>query len=204
MATKKSEVEQTANQAVMAYVDAETEWQSYTEDSDTVKGHSLVEVDEMVGVPFVLTGITYREGTQIKGVPYRNDYVSLEMLIAPESVISPILRRIEKARERAKLSPALTVKPGEHVVINDGSTGIYRNITEYLHSKGLIKVANTIVANGAKNECSWDLPRSQWIEGAEAATEGIAVKLTCPRGVRVSQYASEYSADGAAETYYIA
>lgn len=174
----------------------EDAWAEAIAQADTVEGADKSKGAALVSVPFLITRVFYRDGVQRPGVKYRDDYASVELTVAPAKVVA-------NRAERGHLDPTtLQVSPGEAVVLNDGSTGIYRQVTQYLVAKGLIELPDG-PASGGKGECVFDLPRSQWRAGAEAATSGIPIRLFCPRGLRASDYTNDYNPDGST-TYYIA
>lgn len=173
-------------------------WDALIQSADETIGYELISgeaADKLIGVPHLITRVIFREGILRKGETYKDDYVSCEAVVAPEEVIKQ-----RHVRGRLNVSE-ISVDPGEHIVYNDGSTGIYRQIVKYLAAKGLIELPEGPDAGG-KGESRYDLPRSQWIEGEEAATEGINIRLYCPRGLRYSEYSNEYTEDG--KTRYIA
>jgi hypothetical protein len=175
---------------------AETEWARFNADADEVAGEDWLTGDAsdlLINVPHVIYHVVYRDGTQRKGVAYRDDYVSLSVLTAPVDVMK---KRIPRG-----LDPLNSAGPDEYLGYNDGSTGVYRQITEYLAAKGHITLPDG-EAKGGKGESVYDLPRSQWLAGAEDATEGFDIRLRCPRGLRISEYDNEYTQDG--KTRYIA
>jgi hypothetical protein len=180
-------------------------------DADEVDGHDLLKdegLEDAVGVPFLAFKAIYRDGIQRKGVKYRDDYCSLEFRVAPARTILAGLGRIQSRRASYGVQPLTTEQlanlPGEQLVVNDGSTGLYRQITEYLAAKQKI----TLPAgpeSGEKGTCVYDLPRSQWLTGADEATDGIEIQLRCSRGLRYSKYPSEFLPEGElATTWYIA
>jgi hypothetical protein len=181
------------------------------EEADDVEGQDLLRdeaLKDLVGVPFRATHIVYREGVQRKGVSYRDDYVSVELRVAPARIILTGLNRIQERRKSFDVPPLtaeqLSSLPGEQLLLNDGSTGIYRQITSYLHAKELIKLPEG-EWEGEKGACVLDLPRSQWTAGDEELSKGVDVKLNCVRGLRFSEYPSEYLPEGQmARTWYIA
>lgn len=150
----------------------------------------------LIGVPHIITGAYYREG--IEG----GDFVSLEAIIGTEK---------ELTRRRIDLD-SLPFEPLDHVVYNDGSTGIYRQITECLYTRGIIALPQPIVPNGKRGECSWDAPTGQWLgvnSGNVIVTLGesghtdvfVPIQIKCPRGLRASEYDWEKKR---VTTYYIA
>jgi hypothetical protein len=192
--------------AVQGSQTAVDEWWG-TPEADEVEGYDLLKDDalfELVGVPFMATKAIFRDGIQAKGAEWRSDYVSLELRTAPESVIRRDLPRILSRRKAAGLDGKDFASVGdEQLVINDGSTGIYRQVVQYLAAKGKITLPEG-EEEGEKGESIYDLPRSQWLSGAEEATEGIEITLRCSRGLRFSEYENEYTGDGKARTWYIA
>ena len=124
--------------------------------------------------------------------------MSVEAVVAPQAVI-------DKLAGNGRVNTALmSVEPGESVVFNDGSTGIYRQVTAYLHAVGAIAVSpdhgflNTVGKGGTS---AFDQPRSVWASGADQATDGIDIRLLAKRGLRFSDYSNEF---GDAETFYLA
>lgn len=177
-----------------------------TEDADEVEGYDLIKgnaLNSLVGVPFMVVSATFHEGVQRKGIPYRDDFVSLEVVVAPFEVMKAQKARILGRRVSAQLTdPEDIAKPGERVVINDGSTGIYRQIVQYLSMKGLIELPDGPL-EGPKGECVYDLPRSGWLDGGDETT--FSLRLKCPRGLRYSEYNNEYTTPGErAITWYLA
>lgn len=97
--------------------------------ADTVLSRSVFSSKEdktlLVGVPFIVTGITFRPSDMQVG----KDYVSLE---------------------------AITVHD-EQIIINDGSTGIRRQIAEYLSRKGFVTLGTP-----DDDMSEYDTPISTW------------------------------------------
>jgi hypothetical protein len=177
----------------------ETWWD--TRDADEIEGHDLVKEEALfalVGVPFMITRVTFHDGIQAKDAAYRSDYVSVELRVAPAGFIAARL-----AAGRLSAEAASKVEPGEMLVVNDGSTGIYRQIVQYLAAKELITLPEG-EEEGEKGATVWDLPRSQWAEGADDATKGIDVTLRCGRGLRFSEYSNSYTGNDKARTWYLA
>jgi len=176
----------TANDRAMA------EWNAQTGQADEVIGYSLIGGKEneqtlamLVGVPFVIEGVTFREGDiniGTKGEPFNRDYVSVECLVHP-------LYQSRFKRPR--------------VVFNDGSTGIYRQIVAYLASKGLATVDENLPEGGEAHGSRYDVSYS----GPEIDATGTRfsrefdITLLCPEGLRYSDYPGPA---GDARTYYLA
>lgn len=184
------------------------ELQSY----DVAKDEYL---DALAGIDLVITGVAYREGIPDPATKQPRAYVSLECMLAPEW--RP--ERINLARKACGL-PAITSvadlpwEPGELVVINSGSTGIYRDITKVLAATGVITLPEPVTEAGPRGESSYDLPPSKWVSadtenGYFDVTESgfrtyanRSIRVRCKKGVRVSAYSNEYADD--ARTYYLA
>lgn len=174
-----------------------------------VQGNQLVKddiADELVGVPFLITRVVFRPG---KVDPHdktrRLAYVSCESVIADEAYI---------ARRKINLD-AKPFLPNDHIVVNDGSTGIYRQVLAVMESQGFIILPEGPVA-GPKGETRYDTPPSEWVEMpageawmAEATSDDAGflyyaadVRIFAPRGLRLSEYGNEYTEDG--KTRYLA
>src|SRR5215472_677792 len=112
------------------------------------KGFRLVEKADLIGVPFVIIGLTYREGFPRNGAV--GDYVSVEVVTADAETMQtpPVLAQI--GREP-------TVFGNEPVVFNDSSTGIRRQLTELLANSGVIDVGKP---RGDENP--YDKPYQFW------------------------------------------
>jgi hypothetical protein len=186
-------------------------WDVATRDADQVLGHDLAKdeiLDALIGVPFLITRMTFHPGE----AGARAAYVSCEAQLAP---------RPEMERRRVNLA-MLPFDPGDLVVFNDGSTGIYRQCVAYLHAKGFIALPEPVVTEGkgaiwdmTAGEmvyvCSYDLPPSEW-EATHAGdyrydehgntVYSVNVRCLAKRGIRVSEYENEWSKDG--KTRYLA
>jgi hypothetical protein len=191
--------------------DPNVAWDIATRDVDQVTGHDLAKdevLDCLVGVPFLVTKMTFNAGDAGK----RENYVSCAAQLAP---------RAEMERRRVNVS-MLPFDPGDLVVFNDGSTGIYRQCVAYLHQRGFITLPDPVMPRGEGPRwndkekvmvyvCSYDLPASQWTDfrsgevrwspsGAGVFT--INVRLLAKRGIRISEYQNDWTQDG--KTRYFA
>jgi hypothetical protein len=187
----------------VANVDRSPSW--WTEEADEVEGYDLVKDEalmSLVGVPFKITSATFRDGIQNKERAYRDDYVSLELTVAPPEVLSDTANRIQSRRTTYNLPLMGMAHAEEQLVINDGSTGIYRQIVQYLAAKNHLVLPEG-EEEGEKGHSIFDLPRTEWLAGAELATDGIDIALKCSRGLRFSDYDNPYGPDKA-RTWYIA
>ena len=176
-------------------------WDDLTQGADEILGHDLAKdeiLDALEGVPFMITRLTFRTSD----VGNRKNYVTCECVIAPRELLE---------RRRVNLA-TLPFDAGDHVVFNDGSTGIYRQMVAYLHAKGFIALPDPVVQNGKAGESSYDLSPSEWADvnaGDMRYTESgeaiyIAdVRILAKRGIRVSDgYENEWTKDG--KTRYLA
>lgn len=178
------------------------DWSEFAANADSMAGHDLAKddlLDALVGIPFGITRLTFRKGIKRQnGV--QAAYVSAECVIADAETLK---------RRRTDFSK-LAFEPGSQVVFNDGSTGIYRQLVAYLAFKGMITLPEELPEEGNYGESRYDLPPTAWSEfhDGEVTTEddgwidySVNVRLACPRGIRLSEYASDY---GDSKTRYIA
>ena len=186
-----------------------SDWDEEVRTADQVNGHDLAKdelLDALVGVPFLITRLTFRPGFPLRGDTAVGPkgkvmaYVSCEGVIAPEHVLK---------RRRVNMEN-LPFEPGSQVVFNDGSTGIYRQIVAYLEARGLVELPDGLAEGGEYGTCKYDLPPSDWSEVRTGEIRfdetGFAeyeanIRLTCPRGLRVSEYENEYNPAGSKTRY---
>jgi hypothetical protein len=158
------------------------------------KGFRLVDSkDYLVGVPFIVTAVTYREGYSTPQGP--GDYISIEGVVADKATL-------ESSPTKHYLPAEMGVYPNEPIVVNDGGTGIRRTLTQLFHEIGIIDVGPEL-----EGENRFDRPYQTWASGAERATTGITSDLNgepfryiAVRGLHRSDYDSPY---GPATTFYI-
>lgn len=170
--------------------------------ADVVTGHEL-ERDKglLVGVPFVVTSATFRDGT-LRMTPrgkMPTNYLSIEVVVADNATLA---QRVNSGRMNVAQRQRIIAE--EMLVINDGSTGIARQVTAYLHSKGLITVPDG-PESGAVGESRYDVYRTDWVKGFDINNPDprFTISLLCPRGLRSSEYTNDMSPDEAT-TYYLA
>jgi hypothetical protein len=200
----------------------------WNQEADDVEGFDLLKNDallDLVGVPFAAFKAVYRVGIQRKGAEWHDDYLSLEVRVAPYSVLTRDLVRINTrraAQDKNNPPPLLTFDDcarlgGEQLVLNDGSSGLYRQITEYLEAKGYMTLPQDMPKIGGKGDSRYDTPRSMWdftnspasvdirfdVDGQMVDTE-FPIMLRCSRGLRYSDYTNEYTGGEKARTWYIA
>lgn len=164
--------------------------------ADAVHGHDL-EQDKsaLIGVPHLITGVVYRDGMLRNKQP--TNYLSVEATIADWDTLYNRFQRGRITEDQLR-----RFSPNEAVVYNDGSAGIARQITAYLHDRELIQVPDGPEV-GEVGECRWDVYRAQWIKGFDVDNPSprFDIRLLCLRGLRVSEY--EYGT-GEAATFYLA
>lgn len=151
------------------------------------KGFRLVDKETLIGVPFIVTNVTYREGFPRPGAG-PGDYVSVEAVVADQSTL-------DQHPVKSQLPENLAVFPNEPVVFNDGGTGIRRALTQLYAS---IDPPNGPLINPGKakgEENPFDRPYQRWQQGSELAELGIShdlmgkpVRYLAVRGLRKSEY----------------
>lgn len=175
---------------------------------DRIEGFDLEKNKaELIGVPFIITRVVFREGSFRRGKEVLpDDYVSVECVTAPPEVYEAKVagNRRRASEQGIPLSEQSEIGPNEMVVFNDSSTGIRRQIVHYLHTRGLVVVDKDVQPNllGSYGENPLDLQAASWLVGSDKARSGIDFRLLCPRGLRASRYENEFSPD--ATTYYLA
>lgn len=175
------------------------EWDRLTVGADAIEGFDLQkDKSVLIGVPFLITGITVRPGIKRNKQP--TNYVSAECVVAPARIIA---QRVSSGRITAAAAGRVT--PLERIVMNDGSTGFCRQITAYLAAGGYITLPDG-PDGGAAGESRFDTFYEEWTinHGGTLLDNGhvhFTVKLRCDRGLRVSEYENEA---GESNTYYLA
>jgi hypothetical protein len=138
-------------------------------------------------------------------------YVSCEIRVSPHLDLRLINTRRESSRlPKVDSLEMLPFGPDAHVVFNDGSTGVYRDIMRTLVLQGYITLKSPVVEAGAYGESSLDNPPGQWasiIHGEETDIDGFTgytapIAIYCPRGLRLSLYENDYTQTG--KTRYLA
>lgn len=169
-----------------------------TSNSDAIDSGQLYtgdDLDHFKGIQFAVIGGTFREGyeREIGGKKVSGDYVSLECIVGDE-----------KALKGVDLD-SKPFGPLDVIRINDGSTGIRRQIVKYLHMRGLIAVVADGVElreTGSLGESTYDIPVGMWANvyhgDLQVDEKGNATyEFTIPglflvkRGVRSSTYKAE-------------
>lgn len=186
-----------------------------------VEGHDLTDQEALIGVPFIITALTYRDGIPRretrdgKKVEIRTNYVTLEIVVGTQLDLNVALSRKRITKDQYE-----RLTPLEPLVFNDGSTGICRQVTAYLHKSGVITVPEG-PEGGPAGESRYDTYRANWISSIVPSIvpltddldhvppvrfdlsdpETIARPLVCPRGLRRSDYDA---AGQQSTTFYLA
>lgn len=164
--------------------------------TEGVSGRNVVNTELLTGVPFIVTGARYHAG---KG----GDFVSLECTAADRTTLVKVF---QSGRTAVAAFDMLPVVGDEQFVINDSGTGIRRQITSWLHEKGLITCNLEWDFQAADKTDVFDQPildkkeNPVWLNGVNDALEGFTgLRFLCPRGTRVSTY--DYAGDQARTVY---
>jgi hypothetical protein len=182
------------------------DWAELTRDAHEVFGADLEQGQALIGVPMCLIQATFRRGDFADKDGVKGFYVSLDTIIAPEEEINRAVRR-----KRIPDHLVLSVEPGEHLVFNEGGTGVYRQIVAYLESQGRILIKSDLPAEGAYGESRFDITPADWDVDESADFKvgedgqlalAFSIRLLCPRGLRSSEYENQYTKSGI--TRYIA
>jgi hypothetical protein len=192
--------------------------------ADSISSPDLAKdewLDQLVGVPMLITNMEFRRGNSRKGAPNFvkgkrewNAYVTVTAHLAP--VID--MQKVNMYRAQSELPPIdgwenIPFEPGGLVVFNDGSTGIYRMCVMYLEEKGMISLPEGNRGKAGKGESVFDTAPYEW-QSADGATTYLseddgfhtadfAVRLAAKKGIRLSQYNNDTNPDGS-QTRYLA
>lgn len=179
----------------------------------------LLPKEILIGVPFVITGITYQAvPVAPKGKDQPRGFVSVEATIGDVPALSRAVQRRQVPNVNAV--EELAVDPEERIVFNDGSTGIRRQLTNLLDSFDIITVGGTPTGDrrtdkrfdtpwSIGDKVQWESAGEQWRDQGDNPPvpyicqnhNGNALLIPARRGLRVSQYSDELFGD--AETYYL-
>jgi hypothetical protein len=150
-------------------------WDLEAANADVVFDDPDLERDSasLLGVPFAIYKVVYRPKRNEK---FERDWVSVEMVIAPKPVVEQEIRR-GKVPNVESLE-GLNVLPGSKVVVNDGSTGVRRQLTRTFHEAGVIDVGGTPDMGGKR----FDREHGDWLtcEQNELFTDEDGVVKTVP------------------------
>lgn len=179
-----------------------------------IDGYDLEkDKDDLVGVPFIITRVVYREGkfrSPASKEVMPKDYVSVELVTAPPDVFEARVPRNRKRYVEEGLPVETPIGPNEQIVINDSSTGIKRQITWWLHRTGRITLSGDVsrdfsTLSGSTGESVFDQDPDEWAEGTELGKNGVSLlesPLGCKRGLRFSKYENDWTPEG--KTFYLA
>jgi hypothetical protein len=177
--------------------------QSYAELAATaavLPGGDLVKGDLLIGVPFVITAMTFRVGDYMSAVTkLRGAYVSIEALTGDE-------KAFKRALKRGRIDEECAFDPEEEIVFNEGGTGAYRQAVQAWEGLGWITLPEG-PDGGAYGESRLDTPLAHWDLSSSAPVDyrvldegepvfSAPVRLLCPRGLRVSEYENDYTKEG--------
>jgi len=170
------------------------EWNSEVSGAIEIEGYSQFggkdnerTLDALVGVPFLIKNVIYRHSDITPdGWPHGRDYVSCEVLIHPDHAHK---------------------FPRKYVVFNDGSTGIYRQVTACLVARDMIQAPENLPEEGPAHETRYDVSFSEQRFGPGGEEIWTApefpVRLLCPEGLRKSDYPNP-NGGGRSQTWYLA
>jgi hypothetical protein len=190
-------------------------WEDAIEGANVVLGRDLAKdelFDKLIGVPFLITRLHSYPGKGLyeraDGAKVGRDFFAIEIRLAPERVMKERLVNVENLRP---------FEPDDLLVINDSSTGIRRQLVQYLWAVGAISLPEPITYQGALGESTFDLPVSEWTDvlkgGIRFDTSGRPIyevdfkldlggNLIAKRGIRISEYHNDYTDEG--KTRYLA
>lgn len=184
-------------------------WEELTDQADEVFGSDLEKGSSLIGVPFCIIRATFRPGDYMNAITQNKGYyVSLDIVTAPERDFK---RAIIRGRIPIEIHESMP-QPEERLVFNEGGTGVYRQIVQYLEAKGRIEIGSDLPEGGAYGESKYDILPPEWtkhdgiVTSDENDDEGpvftFDIRLLCPRGLRESSYENDYTKQGV--TRYIA
>lgn len=176
--------------------------------ADEVAASSGIDIDlfsgerlkELVGVPFLIVGGTFRE-KMAEGK--KTDFVTVAAFVADEATLKK--RHISLAGK--------SFEPGTIVGFNDGSTGVRRQLVNYLHLAKHIQVVSDnveVVESGKRGDCTYDKLVGEWTDhntgeiSQREDKEGnilwtweflLPKGLMANRGLRTSAYKGNFGKD---------
>lgn len=176
-------------------------WGDLAGTADEVQGADLEKGGQLIGVPMCLIRADFREGDFFQN-GIQGWYVSLETIIGPQA-------DIDRAYKRGRIPDDIAVpEPGERLVFNEGGTGVYRQIVEYLEGKGLIRIDSDLGKTGGMGESRYDILPPEWSVREDIQADVLRIgpdgtksvsfplRLLCPRGLRQSEYENEHTKQG--------
>jgi hypothetical protein len=181
----------------------------------SIPGYTVVDQWDVIGVPFIITGLRWQKPVADKSRSRGfRDYVSLECVAADKATIAALVARGRISKEGGVVVTDLAqmfLAPEERFIINDGSTGIRRQLVKMLsHPRvGLIDVGNSDDAEPADIACnSWaSMGEQTWVAAdgtilpyITRQTNGAPLIIHVRRGLHASAYTNEY---GDNVTFYL-
>lgn len=179
-------------------------------------GATVIGKEFLLGVPLFITAVTFQMPSAVTPKkPVAADFISCEATIASAAKLDMQIRlgRVLDGNGVAVTEIGqLPFEPDERVVINDGGTGMRRDIVNILNRAGIIHVGNPkIPAEMNPLDAAWTLwesPSRQMKELKEGVSvphitlnhKGNPLLIDVRRGLRVSEY--EWEGD-MARTYYL-
>jgi hypothetical protein len=197
----------------------------------TFPGANMIPKLHLLGIPFVIVGLRFQDVMRTER-GWR-DYVTIDAFVTEEDIVRDaldkgrILKSPGRDAEVHTRMEDLPVKPEERILINDGSTGVRRQIVDLLERLGLVDVGHhDEQANGTLEGVKHrhDLAWSEWADPALAADQvasswvsangteipafrsfpdGRPLIVGAARGLTGSVYPNDMAPSGWATTYYV-
>lgn len=159
--------------------------------------HRLIEEkSSLVGIPHVITAVTYQLPTQTRPL----GYVSVEALVADAETLERY-RMMRRIPESSIINNRLFVDALERIVYNDGSTGIRRTLTKLFEDQGMLVIGSDLPESGPLGQCRYDIPWPQWTNFSQSEMQsdvavprftklpnGNPLIIPIPNGLRSSGY----------------
>lgn len=130
----------------------------------------------LLGIPFIVLSAHFQSPQ-----PNRpRGYVTMEIVVAPKDRIE---EQISYGRVATGVGPdaystfdawlqAYGLQPGSKIIVNDGSTGIRRQIVEMLHTAGTIDVGFTPEERRSEGRFVFDRPWTEWADTGNLVSVG--------------------------------
>jgi hypothetical protein len=205
-----TEIESTATEPVAFPVYRGNEsWTDLASGAVVAPGADLVPGNLLVGVPFIITSVTFRPSGVMNAVTKaKPHYASLEIVTGDDALFA-------KSLQRGRITAECPIDPLEELVFNEGGTGVYRQIVAAFEAFGWITLPDGPL-EGAYGESRMDTPVADWEYTQSGVDAGVDVRfdgdgatvVTAPlrilarRGLRKSEYENDYTKEGV--TRYLA
>jgi hypothetical protein len=142
--------------------------------------------------------MTFRIGDYMSAVTkLRGAYVTVEIVTGDQ-------RAFHRALKRGRIDEDCAFDAEEEILFNEGGTGAYRQAVQVWESLGWVTLPEG-AEGGSYGESRFDTPLSEWDVKLPVDTrfsdEGdpvftAPIRISCPRGLRVSEYENEYTKEG--------